>query len=260
MSGEDIVHKATSVAQIKESKDVEDIFDSDDNVLATTRVSAQDVKEHQPTLVDCSKRSQFLSTANQLTLLREIYSRHIRDGGSQTKQYFMDQLPWLMKKWPNLDKVDSYESLVDDPVSELLQINKDFLREHECMYAAGGDFKTLTPTYKMDVYDYRSLDIRGKGSDDVVVDSSNYRFNNTIPLYQKTGSSGIGRHLDIAGSREGITGRSVEQGVSGYDMSAIHREMARPYRKIDDLTEDYFGQVEYLGEGGTGGLFDTGWE
>lgn len=261
MSGEDIIRKVTSNPSYGngDSKDAEDIFDFKDNVLASPYITNQEIYEHQPGHVDCPKRDRFLSKANQLTLLKEMYSRHVRDGGTRTKQFFQDQLPWLMKKWPHLNKMDSYESLVDDPESEIVQINKDFLTDHECTFAAGGDFKTLTPTYKMDVYDYRNLDIRGTGSDDRIVDNGMYRFNNEIPLYQKTGSAGIGRHYDFAGSREGLTGRSVEQDVSGYDMSAIYREVDRPYRAIDTLTEPYYGWVEYSGEGGTS-LYDTGWE
>lgn len=181
------------------------------------------------------KKSQFLSEHNKICLIRTMYARHKNDGGTFTIATFQEQIPVLMRQWQIVPQLDTYESIIHDPESELEAINNDFVRTYWPMFSVGDNYKTVrkleTPA------DYHNLDTCS--APDIVVTNSVYRYDNTIPLYQRLPD----RHYDRDLDGSGLHGRALEQNVSSCgDMARLYEYTERPYKKVDDGDVEYYGQ------------------
>jgi len=199
-----------------------------------------------------SKKSNFLNLRNVNHVMSKMYERHLASGGKMEKEIFADQIPELMKGWPELDQFDSYQSLVYDPITELEYMNQLFMKEYQDKYSFGSDHLKIPRTDHMDVYGYRGLDAHGKESK--IVSGGSYRFDNKIPIYQKV------NHLRYHDKdNDGLyLGRSIENlEQKRYNMNDVLDHTNKEYAKIDDNHEDYYGQNNTIHEQDS--MDFTGW-
>lgn len=192
-----------------------------------------------------TKKQMFMSTNNQNILIKKIYQRHVEDGGQLTLDVFNLKIPHLMKSWHKLDSLDSYESLIwQDPDVELLKINEDFERMVWPEFSTGRDYKTIPFNYlaHASAEDMRNLDIP-RTCTDINTNNQMYRFDNTIPLYQRQPARWYAR--DNYNGDSGLKYASYEQPDQGNrfgDMSLVAETLDKPYKKVDTLDTPYYGQ------------------
>lgn len=182
------------------------------------------------------KSQVFLSDSNSQILIKKMYQKHKKDGGTFPVSTFTEQVPALQAAWKQTALLDSYESLLFDPVSEMEAINSDFVSQYWPMFSVGDDFKSIkhlrTPA------DYHCMDT--SSVPDVVTTDEIYRFNNAIPLYQRLPD----RHYDRSGEGSGLRGRSIEQTVNATgDMQRLLDRVNQPYHKVDTNDVRYYGQT-----------------
>ena len=186
-----------------------------------------------------TKKDLFLSNTNINYLSKKLYEKNLRSGNTLSYNGCYNIVVTLVKTFPDLDKLDTYESLIHNVYEEIDFLNQEFIKKYSKQVEANNDYKTITPTYKFTVDDYRNLD--PEPQEDKIVNNSMYRYDNTIPLYQRTMNI---RHYDR--SNDGLVGRSLmnESSSSGYDMSKITEQVEKPYSKIDDNDKLYYGHEE----------------
>lgn len=198
------------------------------------------------------KVNAFLSDDNRKHVARQFYQRHVNSGGTFTYADFEVQVLGLMKAWPKLSKLNSYESLIyGDMESERHAINEDFIQDNRTAWDAGSEYKTLTATYKLSADDYGLLDVQHNNP--VYTSNGHDRYNNTIPMYQ---SSMNIRHY--ATQADGMH-ESLMQDVQGYTMDEVYTTVDKPYSQIDYLAPTYFGPTPINSDSSTG-LLDTNWK
>jgi hypothetical protein len=170
-----------------------------------------------------------------------MYQMHVKDGGKMSINMFKIQIPDLMQNWRNLNKLDSYESLLYNNIDDELKfINKQFINDYKVMYSAGAEILALTPTDTMMPEDYQKLDIRRSDDDFPIISNSSYRNNNKIEADRTS------RHIrNYDRDNDGLSGRSMENSNSSrYDMNSIHESIDQPYRQLDYLDTPYYGQID----------------
>lgn len=170
-----------------------------------------------------TKTARFLSAANTNILVSAMYARHQADGGTLSLATLREQIPVLMRQWQQLPILDSYESLVYDPISELEIINQEFLTTYWPMYMAG---KSVFRLPKFDrPEDYHTMDTQLSNPDRVVSDTM-YRHGNKIPWWQWT----MKKQLDTSPAGQGIHGRSLSTRlVPKGDMAEVLARAAESY-------------------------------
>lgn len=183
-----------------------------------------------------SKLAIFLGPDNTRVLIKTLYQKHRKDGGTFHINTFNEQVPTLMANWKETHTLDTYESLVFDPVGEIEYINSCFVKTFWPMFSVGDDYKSIpklqTPA------DYHNLDT--SSPEDISVSSQVYRFDNNIPLYQKLPD----RHYDRANEGSGLRGRSIEQdSYSVGDMDKLLNHVNKSYNKVDTNDVPYYGQL-----------------
>jgi hypothetical protein len=182
-----------------------------------------------------------------------MYKKHLASGGRMEKEIFAHQIPELMRSWSKLSQLDSYESLVYDPITEMEYINNMFMEDHKQKYMFGPEQSKIPRTDKLDVYGYRGLDVHGDESK--IVSDNIYRFGNKIPFYQKV------NHLryhdrDNDGLYLGRSIKHLEQ--KRYNMKEVMDHVNKEYAKIDDNHVDYYGQNNTIHEQDS--MDFTGWD
>lgn len=161
----------------------------------------------------------FYSQDNTEYLIKTIYQTEL----AHTVEYYEKLVPVWMRNWNGIKYYDSYESLVNDYLEELILINQDFLRAHIKERAS------VVPKFET-VNDYRNHDVQ-REPEVRAVSSSNFRYNNAIPFYQLPKK----RMHDPKGE---LRGRSLGQ-------------TAKPIRGMDEYLENVernyrnFREVEY---------------
>ena len=200
-----------------------------------------------------SKRTSFLNPQNIQLLTKRIFRIHIDGGGESDPDEIRALIADLVQNWVELDEFDRYESLIHDPISELEHINNMFIQRHRFSFSKGAEKHTITPTYLMRPEDYGKLDRDNDNNNDKVVSNGNYRYNNTIPLYQRSGHN---RQYDT--SNDGLYYESKE-GIMNqrYDMDAIDQVVDEPYKQIDDGHVPYYGQSDGIDRTA---MVGTGWK
>lgn len=199
----------------------------------------------QTNVKDITNRQLFLSNNNKQWLIATLYKDNIKSGGGRSMQWYKAYIPVHMETWLDTVKVDKYSALVSYDTSSLLSsINNDFIvwldKEHSLI---NNEYKMITATHLFNVYDYRNFDAY-KGLSGMVRNDT-FRYNNTIPLYQKAGQTrqhdrdnteGLRVHeLDVI--TEG--GRDIVD--RGYNMNKAFEQADRPYDSIDRYTMPYYG-------------------
>lgn len=184
------------------------------------------------------KKDRFLSNRNTKKVVSCIYKYHVESGGKLKLSLFQNQIPDLMKNWDKLEEIDSYESLVYDPITEIEHINKEFIDQHKRMFNRFTQKNTITPTYKFTPENYRQFDAHD--SKDIIVQNSTYRFDNTFPIYQ---TSGHNRQYDR--SNDGLhNGRSLDNlWNERYNMNELMEHIDKEYKTIDYNDKPYYGDV-----------------
>ena len=182
------------------------------------------------------KKSIFLGIGNTDRVIKRFFLAHNNDGGSMPIETFREQIPHLMRSWRGTAILNSYESIGVDPVSEIEKANDDLFATYWNMFAVGDDYrrvpKFLTPA------DYTTYDTTPRA--DVSVDKSVYRYNNTIPIYQQIPT----RHYDRDADGSGLRGRSLQQEtVERGSMADVWDTVNQPYKRVDTLDEQYYGQA-----------------
>jgi hypothetical protein len=190
-----------------------------------------------------SKQQLFLRSENQTKIIKHIYSRYRSESGvGLTLDDISNIIKTKVQDWPQLSHLDSYESLRWDPVVEIEKINQDFIK---------WIWPSIYP-YEMDVArkpvdntnwgveDYRNMDIaRPNEGEETIVDNSQYRYDNTFPLYQRQPE----RHYDHEGS--GLRGRALDTSDSRskyYNTNDVLAIANKPYRQNDTNDWPYYGQ------------------
>jgi hypothetical protein len=192
-----------------------------------------------------SKKLQFLCDLNVKAMTKRIYNAHQREGGSRPLAYFCEHVAGLMQGWPRLEYIDTYESLVSDPETEMDQINQDFYREMIEQFLPAGGFARVKKLETVD--DYLNFDIQRDPPP--VVNASVYRDGNRIPVNRKP----IIRHYE----NDGVHGQSLgRKNKEMPGMDELWEAVNRPYEKIDRNDVPYYGQRE---DEGTTALMNTAW-
>jgi hypothetical protein len=191
-----------------------------------------------------TKKSAFLKQDNQNKIIKFVYSRYKSESGVGLS---LDDISTIIKtkvlEWPELDHLDSYESLRWDPVVELEKINQNFIN---WIWPSIYPYEMDVARKPMDntnwgVEDYRNMDIMRPAdeSDAFLVDNSQYRYDNTFPLYQRQPE----RHYDHEGS--GLRGRALDTSDSRskyYNTDSVLEIANKPYRQNDTHDWPYYGQ------------------
>lgn len=199
-----------------------------------------------------NKADLFLGTSNTRYLVGQFYRRHIHSGGRFTPDDFTTMVPNLMQAWNRLTQLDSYESLVyGDMSTELEAINSDFLREHQSAWDAGNEATTLIATNTMMPEDYRLLDVAN--TNNVDIDNTRLRYNNTIPLYQWTMNT---RNYETQGE---LLQDSLEAAPQSYNMDDVLQVANLPYKPIDYLDQRYYGSLSVVDDDDSTRLLGTNW-
>lgn len=205
-----------------------------------------------------SKKSRFLECKNiQRVTSKLAYINHSH-GGKVGYDVLVLQIPKLMKAWKFIDDFEKIETLMhDDFESELEWFNDKFVKEHKKLYEKEAHVEPFKRTHELDVYGYRSLDYHQQETK--MVDNSMYRYNNTIPLYQKVGHM---RHYDR--DNDGLyQGRSIDTFQAtryGDNMTKLLTHINKPYTKMDDHHMDYSGYTGHLPSASSSTtLMFTGW-
>lgn len=185
------------------------------------------------------KKEIFLSKTNTDKLSKQIYQTSLADGGRMKYDEISALVKTLQTTWDRTERLNKYESIRYDPVAEMDAINQDFITAHAVKFHSGYDWRTLKDNTNWSVDDWRNMDT-GAGKQQTIVTGANYRFNNTIPLYQRQAD----RHYDVSDDGSGLRGVSLDQGnrETG-DMDLLAEYADRPYRKVDDLDFPYYGQT-----------------
>lgn len=184
------------------------------------------------------KKYNFLSKENKQRVLKKMYQYHLENGGRIGLDVVTAQVDLLMNKWNKLDSLDYVESIIHyDWMSELEWINDQFINEHKHIFIK--KYKdSFKKTHELDLYGYRSLDVQKKESN--IVDNSQYRYGNKIPIYQKLGHM---RFYDR--SNDGLyQGRSIDNFQhSRYsdNMTELLNHVDKKYKDIDDHYKPYHG-------------------
>lgn len=185
-----------------------------------------------------SKKARFLDDVNIAYLTKRMYNRHVADGGRISYDVFRKQVPEFMNNWRELDKLDSYESLIHwDPEVELEKINEDFVEMYWDMYHIGADRQRVHDNTNWGVDQWRNMDTTAARPQ--TVDASAYRYNNTFPKYQVPPP----RHYDRG--NDGLLGYKSREGHSHGrfgDMNLILEEVEKPVSEMDEMDIPYYGQ------------------
>ena len=161
-------------------------------------------------------------------MVKSFYQKHVGDGGKQSLKIFQEQVPDLMRKWPVLKFVDTYESVTGDNLDELRVLNDEFIKTYRKLWSAGETYD-LPKTYKWSVDDYRNVDSAKPA--DIMVTNDTFRWGNRPRRLQQGLHSRI-----IDTSNEGMSvGRSLSQGTSGYDMAKFYDNADRAYTNSNTL-------------------------
>lgn len=193
-----------------------------------------------------SKKDQFLSISNMALMAKRIYSAHQNAGGQRPLAFFQEQIPTLMRGWPQAASIDSYESLTMDQDEEMAQINQDFFRSVEHQFLPAGGFARVKKLETVE--DYLNFDT--PRDEPTMVNASTYRRGNRFPLDRK-----ITRNYDRDG--DGLKGRSLHrENRETPGMDVLWAEVNRPYRAIDDNDARYYGQTT---DDDSSTLINTSW-
>ena len=188
-----------------------------------------------------SKTIWFSSIKNKTLLAQQIYTRYKNEGG---KDLSLEDIQTLIisgiGKWPNTQHLDAYESLRFDPITEMDKINQEFIKwvwptilPHE-----GDAIKIPVDNTNWGPEEWRNMDIKREDLDKNIMNSE-YRYDNTIPLYQRQPS----RHYDYDDAGSGYTGRSISGPTHGiYDMDSVLEISNQPYEQNDTNDYSYYGQ------------------
>lgn len=196
----------------------------------------------------CGLMASFMSLENQIFLTKKIYSLHKEFALSnlsilkKTYLYFRAVVPDTMKEWVSGQNTGALVSGVN-AVDKIHYLNTLFVKENEALYRPLSPNQNNMPVVDNNVYkqcatirtreglktvpyeymgveDMKNLDVWSKTTVDT--NSSKYRYNNTIPIWQKSMNT---RHYDR--SNEGFhhsnsTRASLGAPIYGYNMSAIY--------------------------------------
>jgi hypothetical protein len=192
------------------------------------------------------KKQWFFSFSNRQQLTKAIWKRYQSDNGQELKLEDIQALVFQkMREWEPAKHLNAYESLLFDPMAEREKINRDFFDwlwpmvepEHAQLV------KKPVDNTNWGVEDYRNMDIQ-RDFKDVTVESGQYRYDNTLPLYQRQPA----HHHDRDPTGAGYTGRSLEAMNNGWsDMDNVLSIADRPYQKADHLDFEYYGQPAETG-------------
>jgi hypothetical protein len=188
-----------------------------------------------------AKSFWFASNKNKIYLSKQINSRYVNEGGKDLSLKDIESLIVINQaKWPHTQHLDSYESLVYDPVTEQDKIYQDFSK---------WIWPTIVPD-EMDaikkpldntnwgVEEWRNMDVPRENLDKNV-DQETYRYDNNIPLYQIQPD----RHYDRDHNGSGYTGRSLNNPTHGiWNMDEAYAIANKPYDKNDTNDFPYYGQ------------------
>lgn len=197
------------------------------------------------------KKDLFLSRSNVRRNITKMFDFHVKSGGALKIDIFIQDVPTLMKNWDKIDEMDLYESLIfRDLPTEMEFINKEFFKEHSETYNAGHSKHTLTRLYDIQPEGYGLLDLHDDDAKSRITQNSDYRFDNSIPLYNQSGHN---RQYDT--TSEGLRGRNSIPSLvqQRYDMSLVHDNVDIPYKAIDYDVTPYYGRHD--DEGHTAQLF-----
>ncbi len=179
-----------------------------------------------------SKTQLFLSQSNIKNVIKTVYSRY---EGTYTISNITEQIPSLMQKFPQLQIFESYESLIYDEDAEIQNLNNLFVKSLDAIFVD----KSITTLKKLSSpEDYHNYDMV-RPDLDIYTTPDVYRYNNTIPLYQRQPA----RHYDFGLEGSGLHGRSIETLEKGYDNTdEILQHANKPYKTIDTNDVPYYGQ------------------
>lgn len=206
------------------------------------RMNSVDLQETRPT-----KKAKFHHPQNLTYLANALFAKHIKNGGDKKASFIVNLVIQDIPEWLKTNNPDTYESLVayDEDV-EIEAINhhfmSDFVEKHHNIFMKN-PFTTITATHQFDMYDYRSFDAyQGKRTfTDTGAKTTQYRYRNSIPLYQKCNHN---RHheQDIT---EGLRNRgSIENIDRGFRQDRISAIADADYSVIDDNDTPYYGTTK----------------
>jgi hypothetical protein len=188
-------------------------------------------------------RNWFLEPSNLENLGSQLYNHHVMSGGKMKKRAISSQMDRLAKSW--IDGVfiwDFPEGTLAETIHDYA--NKSFVKYHLKLFVKSPMTygEELIPTHTLDVNGYRSLDLHG-GDESIIVENSQYRYNNKIPSYQHVGH--LKWHaMDGEGRHAGRMVDGLEQ--KRYNMQSVSDYVDKPYFDFSDHIPEYYG-VPYGG-------------
>lgn len=192
-------------------------------------------KNNQPTFIQCkSNRILFLSECNQNKLIKEIYNINKSNGGREGYLYFKINVPILMENWSNNELnliknigneqissnvIDFLNQIFIKKVLEITDTYKNPKKSYIDVEYHYGDGFRQKKYENMTVEDLKNIDL--PKPDSTYINSSIYRQNNEIPLWQRSVNT---RHYDRGneGLRDIDPSRSsLENKLYKYNMEPI---------------------------------------
>lgn len=191
--------------------------------------------------------SIFLSRKNIYELIQNIISLNSFNKTSISKEHnkekldiLQQQIPIKMNNWAINNKINDYEDLNDNILIRLNYLNKSFLESHGYLFdifnkesvnvfqiesdkVTNKNGKIFEKKYdEMLAQDYHTIDVHRSLS--ILKKNDNFRYNNSVPIWQKSMNT---RHYDkyeIDGLHASNPERaSINTFSKGYDMTEIYK-------------------------------------
>lgn len=181
-----------------------------------------------------SKTKYFLSDKNVQQMIKRIYLYAVNNGSEVKIEKVKTEIPELMHSWSLTARLDSYESLLFDPLAEMEQINDEFFSKIIMDFIPQVEKlnKFETPA------DYHNFDT--SPAPDITISTQVYRNNNKIPINKIQPI----RQYDRDEGGSGLKGRSIDTFIKGYPgMDEYEARMNKPYKRMDRNDTPYWGQT-----------------